>query len=194
LGAAVPACPVTPSVAGSSARLPVCHRTATALPSVNEPPVTSRAGAAACTTASPTGRRSSPCRCTRHPGGWSTSAAAPGTCCGCWPAVPAGNRAGGHRSGAVHDRGCQTRGQLQPVGPVLDAGGSGEDQDAAGRAVAHQPAADAVAVHGRRVAVEDDHVVAGAGHALQGCRAVVDPSTAKPGSRGPSPIPLASAT
>jgi hypothetical protein len=29
-------------------------------------------------------------------------------------------------------------------------------------------------VHGRQVAVEHDHVVAGAGRALHGCRAVVD--------------------
>ena len=35
-------------------------------------------------------------------------------------------------------------------------------------------AADPVAVHGRQVAVEHDHVVVGAGRALQGCRAVVD--------------------
>jgi hypothetical protein len=37
-----------------------------------------------------------------------------------------------------------------------------------------EPSPDAVAVHGRQVAVKDDHVVAGAGRALQGCRAVVD--------------------
>jgi len=66
------------------------------------------------------------------------------------------------------------RAQLQPVDPILDVGGRGEHQDAAGRAVAHQPAADPVAVHGRQVAVEHDHVVVGAGCALQGCRAVVD--------------------
>ena len=66
------------------------------------------------------------------------------------------------------------RAQLQPVDPVLDVRGRGQHQDAAGRAVAHQPAADPVAVHGRQVAVEHDHVVVGAGRALQGCRAVVD--------------------
>ena len=66
------------------------------------------------------------------------------------------------------------RAQLQPVDPILDVGGRGEHQDAAGRAVAHQLAADLVAVHGRQVAVEHDHVVVGAGRALQGCRAVVD--------------------
>ena len=64
--------------------------------------------------------------------------------------------------------------QFQPVDPVLDVGGRGEHQDAAGRAVAHQPAANPVAVHGRQVAVEHNHVVVGAGRALQGGRAVVD--------------------
>ena len=51
------------------------------------------------------------------------------------------------------------RAQFQPVDPVLDVGGRGEHQDAARRAVAHQPAADPVTVHGRQVAVEHDHVV-----------------------------------
>ena len=64
--------------------------------------------------------------------------------------------------------------QLQPVDPVLDVGGRGEHQDAAERAVTHQPAADPVAVHGRQVTVEHDHVVIGARRALQGCRAVID--------------------
>ena len=66
------------------------------------------------------------------------------------------------------------RAQLQPVDPVLDVRGRGQHQDAAGRAVADQRAADAVAVHGRQVAIEDDHVVVGTGRALQGRRAVVD--------------------
>ena len=66
------------------------------------------------------------------------------------------------------------RAQLQPVDPILDVRGRGEHQDAAGRPVARQQAADPVAVHGRQVAVEHDHVVVGARRALQGCCTVVD--------------------
>ena len=73
------------------------------------------------------------------------------------------------------------RAELQPVDPILDLGGGGEHQDAAGGAVAHQLAADAVAVHGRQVTVEDDHVVVDGGRALQGCRAVVDDVDGEPG-------------
>ena len=73
------------------------------------------------------------------------------------------------------------RAQLQPVDPIIDVRGRGEHQDAAGRAVAHQPAADPVAVHGRQVTIEHDHVVLSTCRALQSCRPVVDHVDREPG-------------
>jgi hypothetical protein len=73
------------------------------------------------------------------------------------------------------------RAQFQPVNPIVDVGGRGQHQDAAGRAVPHQPAADPVAVHGRQVTIEHDHVVGGTGCALQGRRSVVDHIDGEPG-------------
>ena len=67
---------------------------------------------------------------------------------------------------------CQ--GWLSPARPRSSLGG----KSAAGREAGP---ADAIAVHSRQVAVEDDHVVVGAGRALQGCRAVVDHVDGKTG-------------
>jgi hypothetical protein len=64
--------------------------------------------------------------------------------------------------------------ELQPVDPIIDVRGRGEHQDAARRAVAHEPSADLVAVHARQVAIEHDHVVVDARRALDRRRAVVD--------------------
>jgi hypothetical protein len=95
----------------------------------------------------------------------------------------------GRRAGSASPEGADARDQLvererlaevvvcaelEPVDPVVDVGGRRQHQDADGRAVAHQPAADLVAVHGRQIAVEHDDVVVGTGRALQSCRAVVD--------------------